>query len=134
MKTLIISGYVLLFCIALFFGLSSVTINQTQHQKQTQQQIQRNDNIQLTIIDSSKKIKDIKWECTTFFEKKDMLYYLNTQFNYFQVRESKIVKDANRYSIIYPVLNTKAESYTNSSESYNTNYNKIKLNLLGRFK
>lgn len=133
-----ITIWVLMLAVSVFFAISNITVSQTQYQEQTQQQIQRNDNIQLTIVDTSQKIKDIYWETTNFNNLDKMEKFINSELNFFQVRESKLsssgVGNANNHFLIYPAVIKESKAYTNSNKNYNTNRNEVKIDVFGRFK
>ena len=133
-KALLISGYVVLVCLSIIFGLSMVEVNMTQHQQQTQQQIQRNDNVQLTIVDTSRKIENIYWVATNFTKTKDLEIFLNTELNFFQVRESKISYRyfnglrSEEFLVVYPTTRKEVEVHTNFQKQSQTQTNYFKFN------
>ena len=63
---LFITVWVVTIAVAVFFGLSSITVSQTQHQKQIQSQIQAQHNSQITIVDTSKRYTNVSWVITNF--------------------------------------------------------------------
>ena len=131
MKTQIfITVWVVTLAVAVFFGLSSITINQTQHQKQIQSQVQAQHNAQITIVDTSKRYTNVYWEISNFHDREKVGEFINTELDFSQQKDVKFGYNRNSYQIIYPVYNKKSKVYTNSQESYNTNHNQISVDFL----
>lgn len=115
--------------LALFFGLSSITVNQTQIQENTQQQVQRNDNVQLTIIDTSRKITNIQWKVIAYQsdQYKFANDFINTELSLYQQINCKITAVGNTIYVFYPEFNSYLKIYTNDNKNFNTNINSIKI-------
>jgi hypothetical protein len=132
-----ITVWIITIAVAVFFGLSSITISQVQNQRQTQSQIQAQHNSQITIVDTSRRYTNIVWIITNFSDKTYMKEkiaaegFINGSLDFYQQREVKISQNMESGIIIlYPVFNVRSRAYTNSQDDFNSNYNKIKFNVL----
>jgi len=133
MKLLYISICVLAVCASIFFGISHLTIKNTQHQKQAVHQIQAQHNVHLTIVDTSKRYTNIVWVMTNFggLHQNEVVEFMNTELNFFQQREAKFgAAYHGDITLLYPVIAEEVEAYTNNSDIYSTNEADIKIDFL----
>ena len=132
MKTrLFITVWIATIAAAVFFGLSNLTI--TQKQFQSQQQVQRQDNLQLVFMDTRMKITNVSWESTAIYNYQELYDVINGQLDFFQQMHMKI--QSYRYGtarVWYPVFNKEKKVYTN--ENVNSNYNEVKINPFGKIR
>ena len=125
--------------LSIIAGLSLINVNMVQHQKQEQNQIVKQYNTQLTIVDTTRRITNIVWEVEKINSlgtspDQDVKIFINT-LTLFQQMQMKMVK-GERFVIyvFYPTLNTQITIKTNSQEQSQTSINDIKFNLFEKFK
>lgn len=134
MKTQVfITIWIATIAVALFFGLSNVTITQKQHQRQYQSQITRQDNLQLVFMDTRMKLTNVYWEHKGTFNTQELSDFINGHLNFFQQMNLKTQSYKDGTAMIwYPVFNKESKTYTNENTSFNSNYNEVKLNPFGK--
>lgn len=115
------------FCVSMFFAVSNIEIKQTQYQRQEQNQIQRNDNIQLTIIDTSKRYTNIYWSYYCDKNIEDVFVYINKNLDFFQQLNLRMFEREKNIVIVYPIINSESSKYTNSNVNTSSNNNNIKV-------
>jgi hypothetical protein len=136
-KTIKILLFTVIILAGIIFGLSRIKITQEISQSQLAQQVQQNNNVQLTIIDTYRKLTNVYWEIEHYKNEKDFILFFNN-LNYFQQRESKLFHDYDRvsgkdYFIIYPVIKPEKTVITNKSSNINFVSNKLEFNFLEYF-
>lgn len=115
------------FCVSMFFAVSNIEIKQTQYQRQEQNQIQRNDNVQLTIIDTSKRYTNIYWSYYCNENIEDIFIFINENLDFFQQLNLKMLEGNKSIIIVYPIINSKNILYTNSNINTSSNNKTIKV-------
>lgn len=128
-------GVAILICITLIAMASMVQINMVQRQLQNQNQITKQYNTQLTIVDTHKQVDRIEWRTRNVLNSGELAEFYNTRLDLYQQRESKVYQNDSGITILYPVINgTEVKTYTNKQSQSQMQTNEIQFNIFQKVK